>query len=299
MQQLLNNNPLILMEAAIVEQLRRSSDIHLHKTLVNAPLIYEESSGKVMAQLYQNYIDIANENKLPFLMLTPTWRTNKSRVFDSEMSKNINIDAVRFMKDIRDSNSNKKAIKIGGLIGCKNDCYRPEEGLNAAEAETFHAWQIDQLKQGGVDFLIAQTLPFLEEAIGIAKAMEASGLPYIISFVIDRKGVVLDGTSLYDAVCKIDAATNRNPLGYMVNCAYPSFLCPSQQPKALFSRFIAYQANASSLDQCELDNADELQVDEVADWGEIMLTLHRSYGIKMLGGCCGTGSEHLRYIVDH
>jgi methionine synthase I (cobalamin-dependent) len=28
-----------------------------------------------------------------------------------------------------------------------------------------------------------------------------------------------------------------------------------------------------------------------------MLELNKSYGIKILGGCCGTGNEHLKYIV--
>lgn len=297
MKDFLKNNQFILMEAAIVEQLRRSSDIQLHKTLINAPLIYEEQGKEAMGRLYYAYIDIARENDLPFIMLTPTWRTNKSRTFDSKMPPTINIDAVHFLKNIRDL-SKRKAIKIGGLIGCKNDCYQPSEGLNAEDAERFHSWQIDQLKQGGVDFLIAQTLPFIDEAIGIAKAMESSGLPYVISFVINRKGIILDGTHLYDAVSKIDAITKRNPLGYMVNCAYPTFLCASKQPKELFSRLIGFQANASSLDQCDLDNADTLYIDDVADWGISMLELHYSYGIKMLGGCCGTGSEHLRYIVN-
>ncbi len=69
-------------------------------------------------------------------MCTPTWRTSQSRVFDSNVSRSINADAAHFMKDIRDSPSNSKSIiKIGGMIGCKNDCYKPGEGLNSLESE--------------------------------------------------------------------------------------------------------------------------------------------------------------------
>ena len=77
MQQLLSDNSLILMEAAIVESLRRSSEVDLHPLLVNAPLIYEEAGRQALAKLYQNYIDIALAAKTPFLMCTPTWRANK------------------------------------------------------------------------------------------------------------------------------------------------------------------------------------------------------------------------------
>ena len=298
MQRLFEKHPLILMEAAIVEQLRRCDDIQLHDRLVNAPLVYEESGRRALGELYQAYIDIAIEAGLPFLMCTPTWRANKTRVFESAYSHNINIDVTHFMQQIRATNGDKqRTIKIGGMIGCKNDCYLPDQGLSATEAEQFHAWQIDQLVQGGVDFLIAETLPNVGEATGIARAMEKTDLPYVISFVISRDGHVLDGTPLSDAIDIIDTNTGRKPLGFMVNCAYPAFLCAEKQPQKLFDRLIGYLANASSLDHCDLDNAEQLHVEAVSEWGDFMLELNRSYGVKVLGGCCGTGHEHLRYIV--
>lgn len=285
------------MEASIVESLRRSEDINLHPILVNAPLIYDETGRRALNKLYQDYIDIALEAKKPFLMCTPTWRTNHSRVIETKIKPGINIDAVSFLKALRDSQAvGRENIKIGGMIGCKNDCYRPEEGLSAEEAEQFHAWQLDQLKQGGADFLIAETLPSVEEAIGIARAMESTGIPYFISFVISRDGHVLDGTDLNSAIKIIDAATKRCPLGYMVNCAYPSFLCAATQPPELFKRLVGYMANASSLDQCDLDGSEELHQESTSEWGEVMLELNRAHGVKILGGCCGTGTEHLRYI---
>jgi S-methylmethionine-dependent homocysteine/selenocysteine methylase len=107
----------------------------------------------------------------------------------------------------------------------------------------------------------------------------------------------LDGTSLWEAVTSIDEATSQKPLCYMVNCSYPTFLCAEQQPTNLFSRLIGYQANASSLNHCELEESTQLKTENVAEWGEEMLKLNRKYGMKILGGCCGTGVEHLRYLV--
>jgi S-methylmethionine-dependent homocysteine/selenocysteine methylase len=299
MQQLLKNNSLVLMEAAIVEPLRRSADIELHPRLVNAPLIYQPAGRKALCDLYQGYIDIARAAKTPFLMCTPTWRTNRERVADTGVQESINIDAVHFLNGIRESQAaGRENIRIGGLIGCKNDCYMPQEALSATQAEEFHAWQVEQLKQGGVDFIIAETLPSVDEAIGIARAIEKTGMPYFISFVISRDGRVLDGTDLHTAVQRVDAGTHRPPLGFMVNCAYPTFLCAASQPPALFERLTGYLANASSLDQCDLDGATELMGESVSDWGGAMLGLHRTFGFKILGGCCGTSGEHLRYLVS-
>ena len=298
MEHLLERNNLILMEAAIVEQLRRSGDVELHPQLVIAPLIYEEPGRTALRAIYQGYIDIAREAEMPLLVCTPTWRADYPRVLASGVSKSINVDAAQFMAQLRALPKNAAVnIQIGGMIGCSNDSYRPEEGLSASDAEQFHSWQIEQLVQGGVDFLIAETLPCVEEATGIAKAMERTGVPYIISFVISRDGRVLDGTNLNAAIELVDAQTDRQPLGFMVNCAYPSFLQAAKQPERLFNRLIGYQANASSLDHAELDDAEALRTEDISDWGDEMLDLNRSYGIQILGGCCGTSGEHLRYIA--
>jgi len=298
MQELLDQNKLILIEAAIVERLRRSGHVALHPRLVNATLIYDESGRAELRKIYQSYIDIARNGNLPLLLCTPTWRANRERVIESGVDENINVDAVKFMNELRrKQGSYTSKIIIGGLIGCKNDCYKPEEALSSIEAAEFHEWQITQLAKANLDFLIAETLPDLQEAIGIAKAMMKTNVPYIISFVINRNGDVLDGTPLVDAIRELDNSVGIEPLGYMVNCAYPEFLNAASQPIQLFDRLIGYQANASALDHAELDNCSELQMEDLATWGNEMLNLNKQYGVNILGGCCGTGVDHLKYLV--
>jgi S-methylmethionine-dependent homocysteine/selenocysteine methylase len=296
---LINSNDFILMEGAIVEQLRRSPQIDLHPTLVNAPLIYDEQGRKELTKIFNCYIEIAKDADLPFLMVSPTWRTNQKRIKEAEINPNINLDAVDFLKELRCSHgSYSQKIKIGGMIGCKNDCYRPEEGLSVEQAESFHEWQINELSKAGVDFLIAETLPNTNEALGIARAMAKTKKPYVLSFVISRDGLILDGSSLFETINNIDASVSLAPLFYTVNCAYPSFLCAHNQDIKVFARLKGYMANASSLDHCDLENAEELQKDDITDWGDEMLTLNKKYGVQILGGCCGTGPEHLKYLVS-
>lgn len=298
MKQFLKSNKTILMEAAIVERLRRSNDVVLHPDLIHAPLIYDKKGKSALLRLYQEYVNIAYEAKLPILLCTPTWRANYLRVKQADISPAINSDAVQFLQKFRDLQAGYKSnIKIGGMLGCKNDCYKADEALSVSAAQSFHSWQIEQLVMGGVDYLIAVTLPNVDEALGIAKAMEATGIPYIISFVISRDAHILDGTSLIEAVNYIDNNTIVQPLGYMVNCAFPTFLCADKQPEQLFKRLIGYQANASSLDHCELDGAQELKLDDVSEWGRLMVELNTRYGVNILGGCCGTNGEHLHDIV--
>jgi len=217
LQKLLTDNDIILMEAAIVERLRRSESIDLHPSLVHAPLIYDSNGREALKEIYNSYIRIARNNNIPIIICTPTWRANQERVIDAGIDPKINIDSAKLLIELREKlDGFTDKVIIGGVVGCKNDCYKPEEGLTIEKAEKFHEWQITQLVQGGVDFLIAETLPMVDEAVGIAKVMEKSGLPYILSFVISRDGNILDGTPLSEAIFRIDDFTSIQPAGYMV-----------------------------------------------------------------------------------
>ena len=298
MKSLLERHDLILTEAAIVERLRRSGRVELHPSLVHAPLVYDAQGRAEMRRLYQGYISIAAEASVPIFVSAPTWRANYERVRDAGNNPDINADAVRFLLELREAQgSYASMMKVGGYVGCRYDCYRPEEGLSAEESESFHSWQIDKLAQAGVDCLLAVTMPNVDEAIGIARAMERTGIPYIISFVIGHDGCVLDGTSLWDAVQRIDSVTSQEPLCYMVNCSFPTFLHAEKQPEALFTRMLGFQGNSSALSHSELDGSDRLQVEDVAQWAEEMLRLNKEYGVKILGGCCGTDDRHLLRLV--
>ncbi len=289
-----------LLEAAIVERLRRETEFEFHPTLVHSPLIYNEHSRAYTAKLFREYIDIALENELDIALATPTWRCNRERVEASDVPNEINRDCVSFLKEIKNSyEASVSTISIGGMVGCKNDCYLPDEALSADESADFCRWQVTELTESGVDFLIAETLPAVSEAKGIAQVMSETDLPYYISFVIDRNGNVLDGTPLNDAINEIDKSVTRKPVGYAVNCAYPTFLNGATQPAELFERFVGFMGNGSSLDHSELESADEVIQESVENWGEAMLDLYRDHGVTMLGGCCGTGGNYLRYLAEN
>lgn len=299
-QGILAEHDFVLTEAAVIEQLRRTDGVHLHPRLENSLLIYSEAGRKALVALYRSFVDVARKAGVPILLCAPTWRANRERLSAAGVTGNVNADAVRFLRHLQEAwGAWADKILVGGVIGCRNDCYRPDEGLPEGEAEAFHRGQIADLARAGVDFLLAATLPALPEATGMARAMAETDVPYVISFVIDRQGRILDGTSLERAVAAIDERAARPPIGYMVNCSHPSFLDAPNQPRSVFSRLIGYQANASSFDHAQLDGAGDLQADDLAEWGNLMIELNRTYGVKILGGCCGTSDRHLQYIVQH
>lgn len=300
LESLLEQHDWLLMEAAVVESLRRSPSVELHPLLANAPLVWEKKGRAALLELYFGFIEVAREANVPLILSAPTWRANRERMEAAGMENDLNGDAARFMQAVRKATEAfAPKIAIGGLLGCKNDCYLPQESLPAAEARSFHSWQVERLAEANVDFLHATTLPAVEEAKGIAAAMAETEVPYLLSFVINRQGHILDGTPLADAFDEIDGSTARPPVGYAINCSYPTFLTAADLPKTAQTRLLGFQANASNLDHCELEGAESLLAEPVAEWGDHIIALHREIGVKMLGGCCGTDLEHLKYLIKH
>lgn len=290
----------MLTEGAITERLRRAGEVELHPTLFNTPLIYDAGGREKLAAIYGQYREIAARAALPILLCAPTWRLDQSRLSEAGFDQSLLFDAVSFMRNLQQQwQTADSQIFIGALIGPKNDCYEPEQALSAEAAESFHLWQIEQLTQAGVDCIIAQTIPAVSEALGMARALARVNIPAIISFVITRNAEVLDGTPLFEAIETIDSSLAAPPLGYMVNCVYPTFVCAEKQPTALFTRLLGIQANSSSLDHSQLDGATILHQDDLQHWGENMLRLNREFGVKILGGCCGTDDAYLQYLVDN
>jgi len=151
----LSTHKLVLMEGAVNERLRRAPGIHLHPLLGNAALVQEPSGRKALSVIYQEYIDISGAADLPLMLFTPTWRADRERVGDAGIDPAINQDAARFLRALREQQTRPELIAIGGLLGPRNDCYLPEEGLSVERAREYHAWQADELVRGGVDYLVA------------------------------------------------------------------------------------------------------------------------------------------------
>ena len=290
----------ILMEAAISELLEHRSLVDVHPELGCAPCIYDPGGQQALKNAYQGFVSAARDGGVPLLVTGPTWRCNHQLVQAADVPLSINRDAIRFMQGVIQELGldMKHPVLVGGLLGPLRDAYRPEMALDEKTARKAHAWQADELSQAGADYLMAATIPAVDEAAGLAQAMARTGPPYIVSFVLNRQSRILDGASLDEAIRRIDAESSPPPAGYMVNCSYPSFFRPQEEPVRVLKRLIGYQANASSLEHHKLDQAEKMEADPLDDWGGRMLELHRRWGLKILGGCCGTGEEHLRYLVS-
>jgi len=134
-------------------------------------------------------------------------------------------------------------------------------------------------------------------------AADGGGVPLVMSYVARSDGKVLDGTFLGEAVERIDGLGCEPPLFHMVNCIHPANFARAlgrdeNAPLVSSGRLIGLQANASMLAPDELDGREELDADDPIRWAGAMAALRKTYGIKLLGGCCGTDETYLRRLAQ-
>lgn len=294
----------ILTEGAVIERLKHEYNLPLDEVLGNSCLCFSHSDRQKLERIYASYILIAQKSKLPMILYTPTWRANayrcKKKGYDTH---HVNRENVLFLRDVITKNAtDSQQIKVAGMIGPQGDAYRAGEALSDAEAFNFHQMQIQALAQNGVDFIIATTMPALSEILGISRYCAQHDIPYLISFMMNKSGCLLDGTPLTKAISTIDHALETPPLGYMANCIHPDNLYfgltqAHIDREILVQRFLGVQGNSSPKSPEELDNSPTLDVCSPETMAVSMMKLRNEFGIRIFGGCCGTNDQHIAMIA--
>ena len=268
-------------------------------------LLREPKGREALRRYYDGFIEIAGAHEAGFTFDTPTWRASngwgEKLGFSPREIADINREAVEFGAQVRaDHQGSGTPIAICGAIGPEGDAYHPERALSAGEAEEYHAAQIGVFASEGADMVGAYTLTYAEEAIGIARAAAAAGIPASISFTVETDGRLPSEEPLQEAMERLDAETEAAAAYLMINCAHPShFEARLDSGGAWLDRIGGIRANASRKSHEELDAATELDSGDPDELGTEYSALEaRLPNLRVLGGCCGTDHHHIASICD-
>jgi S-methylmethionine-dependent homocysteine/selenocysteine methylase len=263
-------------------------------------LLKDDAGTEALRRYYDPYASLARDHGLGFVLESPTWRASprwaaEIGYADEELDR-LNRKAIALMEEVRDAYADGGPVVISGCIGPQDDGYRAGETLSADAAEEYHATQIATFADTAADMVTAITMTYADEAIGIARAARAAGMPAAISFTLETDGCLPSGQSLADAIELVDSDTP--PAYYMINCAHPThFEAVLSEPWA--RRIHGLRANASTKSHAELDEADELDTGDPDDLGARYAALGAGLpALNVLGGCCGTDHRHVTAICD-
>jgi homocysteine S-methyltransferase len=270
------------------------------------PLVDSEEGRSALRRYYTPFLELARDRGVPIVLSAPTWRANpdwgRQLGYEGDELAAVNRRAVEFVENVRDDvlgSAERADVVIEACVGPRSDAYNPTLLMDADEAERYHAVQLRALADTGCTQVSALTLTYPEEAIGIARAATAVGLPVVVGFTVETDGRLPNGTSIEDAILAVDAATDGAPLSFMINCAHPTHFADALPAGEARKRIGGLRANASTLSHAELDEAEELDSGDPDDLAERYVALRRDLpALEVVGGCCGTDIRHMTAICD-
>jgi S-methylmethionine-dependent homocysteine/selenocysteine methylase len=260
--------------------------------------------GREMLRDYHvPYIEAAKANGYGFVIDGPTWRASSDwgakLGYSREALAAVNREAVELTVELRDKyETPAMPMVVSATLGPRGDGYVPGERMTVEEAQAYHAEQIGVFADTEADMLTAFTLTNTAEAIGIARAAKAAGMPVALSFTLETDGKLPTGDRLADAIGAVDKATGAYPVYYMINCAHPThFEGTLREGGAWLKRLRGIRANASKRSHAELNDASDLDAGNPQELGVQYRDLLARYpNIRIVGGCCGTDDRHIACI---
>jgi homocysteine S-methyltransferase len=267
-------------------------------------LLSRPEGEAALRRYFRRYAALAERFGAGLILESATWRASRDwgeRLgYSEEALADANRRAIRLLEELRDERppSTREAV-ISGCVGPRGDGYVPDRAMSEAEAQAYHRKQIETFSDTAADMVTAITMNYAEEAVGVASAAKAAGLPVVISFTVETDGRLPTGQALGAAIEQVDAATAGWPAYYMINCAHPThFEHVLSGAEPWTKRIRGVRANASRKSHAELNESSELDIGDPDEFGLQHAALKRRLPqLNVMGGCCGTDERHIERVA--
>ena len=221
-----------------------------------------------------------------------------------DRTRELNVAAARLAREVADAYSTaEKPRFVAGSMGPTTKL--PSLGhIGYDEMAATYREQADALIEGGVDVLLVETcqdllqvkiaLAACRDAIDAERAKTGRVVALQIQITLEATGTMLLGSEIGAALAVIESF-KPDVLG--LNCATG----PAEMNDA-----VRYLCQNSTIPVCVQPNAGLPQNEgghavyklTPAELGAYQRRFVVEYGVRVVGGCCGTTPEHLRAVVD-
>jgi 5-methyltetrahydrofolate--homocysteine methyltransferase len=247
---------------------------------------------KVLTQ-YKSFIDAGSD-----IILTNTFGGTRYRLKlhnAADRVAEINIAAARLARQAADEAANEtgRKVVVAGSMGPTGELFMPLGPLSMVEGTAAFAEQARALAEGGVDVLWIETLYAFDELTAAVTGARVTGLPVVCTMSFDTAGHTMMGISgpqLAEAAHEM----SPHPMAIGANCGIgPSELLAVlvQMKEALGPDDILVAKSNCGVPEfvggeIRYQGTPEL----MADYARMAVDA----GARIIGGCCGTTTEHLR-----
>ena len=253
----------------------------------NAPELWNEKYPNKIVKLHKESVDAGSD-----IFLTNSFGSNALRLklhsFENkafELSK-ISAEIARGVADCCD-----RSVFVAGSVGPTGEIMQPIGDLSHQLAVEVFQEQAQGLKEGGVDLLWLETISSLEEFKAAADAFSHVELPWVGSMSFDTAGRTMMGTSP-TAMAELISTLPNKPVASGANCGLgaPDLIrtirdFAKSSPKSI----LIAKGNAGIPKYVN----GHIYYDSTPELMAKYAVMVRNSGAKIIGGCCGTKTEHL------
>jgi homocysteine S-methyltransferase len=238
----------------------------------------------VVKKIHADYLEAGAQ-----IIQTNTFGANRFRLERHGLVgevKRFNIEGAKIARDV----VGKRAY-VAGSIGPTGLVPGPDRVRELAEARATFVEQAAALAEGGVDLLVLETFRHLDEiAVAVQAAREgAPGLPIAATVTFDSEGTVADGTAP-EEVAKILGDLGPDIIG--VNCGDGPQLSLAMAERMRGSVPLLVQPNAGLPRTVD----GRLLYMATPEYFDVFARRMIQAGARIVGGCCGTTPEHVRWM---
>ena len=248
----------------------------------NADLLYE---------LEKSFVDAGSD-----IILTCTFGGTRMRMKDSKYQDRTPEVNIRAAELARRAASTREDVMVAGSMGPVGALIKPYGPLEAEDVKATFAEQAKALAEGGVDFLLIETMfAFEETTAAFEGAKSVTDLPIVVSFSYDRGTRSMMGVKPKDVIkkyCEMGATV----IGANCGTTLENMETIVKEYAATVPSFPLWVKPNAGVPHMDIETEQG-----VYDMGpEDMATYAKKYvemGAKVVGGCCGNTPEHIAAIV--
>ncbi|MEL6959669.1 MAG: betaine--homocysteine S-methyltransferase [Pseudomonadota bacterium] len=256
----------------------------------DAPEFWNFDHPDRIKTLYQGAVDAGSD-----LFLTNSFGGNASRLKlhgGEDRVFEINKAAAEIGRDV--AGKAGRPIIVAGSIGPTGEIMAPMGSLTHEIAvEMFHE-QAEGLKAGGADVLWVETISAAEEFKAAAEAFALADMPWCGTMSFDTAGRTMMGLTSAELV-KLVGKLPYPPEAFGANCGVgASDLLRTVQGFTAAGPTAPVIAKGNAGIPKYVDG--HIHYDGTPDLMADYAVLARDSGAKIIGGCCGTTPEHLKFM---
>ena len=249
------------------------------------------SDPSLISSIHEEYLQAGAE-----ILETNTFGANKFRLTRHGLASKvaeINAAGVKLARQAVDHLKEKQAgtAYVAGSIGPLGVRLEPLGKTGLDEARSAFAEQIRALADAGVDLLIIETMPALNEAREALLAAEetAPQLPVLVMVTVDDESNCLDGSSPQQAAALL-AEWGAGAIGVNCSTGPSTVLTAIEAMRSATSLPLAAMPNAGMPRAIEGRNIYLCSPEYMASFARKAIAA----GAQIVGGCCGTTPNHIR-----